>query len=74
MTTLTATAPKIKAKLNVIREQIFAVNPSAGQAPAGDLKRFFSHRLTFRDRLVCTVSDSGQRVFIRPERTHDGAQ
>jgi len=56
----------------VILVQVFAVNPSAGQAHAGDLKGFFSYRLTLRDRVVYTVSESEQTIYIHRVRTHDG--
>ena len=64
--------PKLKSKLKVILEQVLAVNSSAGKALVGDLKGFFSYRLTLRDRIVYTVSESEQTVYIHRTRTHYG--
>lgn len=64
--------PKLKSKLKVILEQVIAVNPSAGKALVGDLKGFFSYRLTLRDCIVYTVSESEQTVYIHRARTHYG--
>ena len=65
--------PKLKAKLKVILKQVIAPNPAAGKALVGDLKGFFSYRLTLRDRIVYTVSESEQTVCIHRARTHYGA-
>ena len=65
--------PKIQAKLKVILGQVIAVNPSVGKALVGDLKGFFSYRLTLRDRIVYTVSERDQTVYIHRARTHYGA-
>ena len=64
--------PKLTSKLKVILEQVIAVNPSAGKALVGDLKGFFSYRLTLRDRIVYTVSESDQTIYIHRSRTHYG--
>ena len=64
--------PKLKAKLRVILEQVIAVNPAAGKALVGDLKGFFSCRLTLRDRIVYTVSESERTIYIHRARTHYG--
>ena len=64
--------PKLKAKLKVILEKVIAPNPSVGKALAGDLKGFFSYRLTLRDRIVYTVSESDQTIYIHCARTHYG--
>ena len=64
--------PKLKAKLKVILEQVIAVNPAAGKALVGDLTGFLSYRLTLRDRIVYTVSESEHTVYIHLTRTHYG--
>jgi Uncharacterized protein conserved in bacteria len=64
--------PKLKAKLKTVLEQVIAINPAAGKALAGDLKGFYSYRLTIRDRIVYTVSESEHIVYIHRARTHYG--
>jgi len=48
------------------------VAPSAGKALVGDLTGFFSYRLTLRDRIVYTVSESEHTIYIHRARTHYG--
>lgn len=64
--------PKLKDKLKVILGKVLAVNPSAGKALVGDLKGFFAYRLTLRDRIVYTVSESERTIYIHRARTHYG--
>jgi len=64
--------PKLKAKLKVILEQVIVANPASGKALVGDLKGFFSYRLTIRDRIVYTVSESEHTVYVHRTRTHYG--
>ena len=63
---------KLKAKLKVVLEMALAANPSAGRALVGDLKGFFSYRLTLRDRIVYTVSESDRTIYIHRARTRYG--
>jgi len=56
----------------VVLEQVVAVAPSAGKALVGDLTGFFSYRLTLRDRIVYTVSESEHTIYIHRARTHYG--
>jgi len=65
--------PKLKAKLKVILGKVIAPNPAAGKALVGDLKGFFSYRLTLRDRIVYTFSESDRTIYIHRARTHYGA-
>ncbi len=64
--------PKLKAKLKVVLEQVLSVHPESGKTLVGDLKGFFSYRLTIRDRIVYTVSESEHTVYIHRARTHYG--
>ena len=67
-----ALTPKLKVKLKTVLKQVIAVNPTAGKALVGDLKGFYSYRLTIRDRIVYTVSENEHTVYIHRARTHYG--
>jgi len=64
--------PKLKAKLKVILGKVIAPNPAVGKALVGDLKGFFAYRLTLRDRIVYTFSESDRTIYIHRARTHYG--
>ena len=64
--------PKLKAKLKTVLEQVVAINPTAGKALAGDLKGFYSYRLTILERILYTVSEDEHTVYIHRARTHYG--
>ena len=64
--------PKLKAKLKTVLEQVIAINPTAGKALVGDLKGFYSYRLTIRDRILYTVSENEHTVYIHRAQTHYG--
>ena len=64
--------PKLKAKLKDILQETIALNPSVGKALVGDLKGFYSHRLTIRDRIIYTVSEDEHTVYVHRTRTHYG--
>ena len=65
-------APKLKAKLRGILEEAIAPDPSVGKALVGDLKGFYSHRLSIRDRIVYSVSEGEHTVYVHRARTHYG--
>ena len=56
----------------MVLEQVIAINPTAGKALVGDLKGFYSYRLTIRYRIVYTVSENEHTVYIHCAWTHDG--
>ena len=64
--------PKLKAKLKTVLEQVVAMNPTAGKALVGDLKEFYSYRLTILERILYTVSEDEHTVYIHRARIHYG--
>ncbi len=64
--------PKLKAKLKDILEQVISADPAVGKALVGDLKGFFSYRLSIRDRIVYSVSAKNHTVYVHRARTHYG--
>jgi toxin YoeB len=65
-------APKQKAKLQQILQQIIAINPYVGKVLKGDLKGLYSYRLNRTDRIVYEILSEDKVVFIIRARTHYG--
>lgn len=64
--------PKVQQKLkNILREQI-AVAPYSGKVLVGDLKGYYSVRLTHKDRIVYQIDDETITVIILRAKTHYG--
>jgi Txe/YoeB family toxin of Txe-Axe toxin-antitoxin module len=64
--------PKLKLKLRQILVEVVAKNPYAGKRLVGDLKGFYSIRLTLKDRIVYTIDGNARTVFVHRARTHYG--
>ena len=64
--------PKLKAKLRDVLLHWIALRPFNGKRLVGDLKGYWSVRLTFRDRIVCRVDLEKRVVYILRCRTHYG--
>jgi len=65
-------SPKLKTKLKEILRNKIAVEPRAGKALVGDLKGFYSVRLSFQDRIVYRIEEGRCIVIIIRARTHYG--
>ena len=64
--------PKLKEKLRDILENRIAVDPFSGKRLVGDLKGYYSVRLTYQDRIVYSVDEDRAVVFVHRTRTHCG--
>ena len=65
-------SPKLKRKLkNILREQIAAA-PYSGKALTGDLKGYYSVRLSYKDRIVYQIDDKTVTVLVLRAKTHYG--
>jgi toxin YoeB len=65
-------APKQKAKLQQVLQQVIAINPYGGKALRSDLKGLYSYRLNRTDRIVYEILSEDKVVFIIRARTHYG--
>jgi addiction module RelE/StbE family toxin len=64
--------PKLKKKLmDVLRNQI-AVDPYSGKALMGDLKGYYSVRLSYQDRIVYSIEQDRLIVYVVRAKTHYG--
>jgi len=64
--------PKQKAKLHKILLNVLSNNPYQGKRLVGDLSGFFSYRLNIKDRIVCSIDENDQIVYIHRAKTHYG--
>ena len=64
--------PKLKNKLmDILRERI-AVDPHSGKALVGDLKGYYSVRLSYQDRIVYSIKNDQLIVYVVRAKTHYG--
>lgn len=64
--------PKLQQKLKEILSESIAPDPRSGKRLVGDLAGFFSFRLTYKDRIVCSIDDDAHVLFVHRTRTHYG--
>lgn len=65
-------SPRLKSKLKDILERIISHEPYSGKKLVGQLKGFYSKRLSFQDRIVYTINEEEKKVYIHRARTHYG--
>ncbi len=64
--------PKLRAKLRDILVKVIGADPYQGKKLLGDLAGSHSFRLNFKDRIVYSVDERTQTVFLERARTHCG--
>lgn len=64
--------PKLKKKLMDILRNRIAVDPYSGKALVGDLRGFYSVRLSYQDRVVYSIEEDKLVVYIIRAKTHYG--
>lgn len=64
--------PRLRAKLKDILRNRIAVEPYSGKALVGDLKGYYSVRLSYQDRIVYSVQDDLLIVYVVRAKTHYG--
>ncbi len=64
--------PKLKAKLKDILRYKIAVEPETGKSLTGNLKGYYSVRLSFQDRIVYRIENERCVVLIVRAKTHYG--
>ena len=64
--------PKLRRKLQEILLHSIAPDPQSGKRLVGDLAGFYSVRLSFKDRIVYSIDENTQTIFIHRTRTHYG--
>lgn len=62
--------PKLKNKLKDILRYKISISPETGKSLIGDLKGYYSVRLSYQDRIVYRIEDERCIVFIIRAKTH----
>ena len=65
-------SPKLKDKLKDILQNRITFDPYEGKALVGELKGYYSVRLSYKDRIVYSINDHELIVIIIRTRTHYG--
>lgn len=65
-------SPKLRQKLKNILLEVIAVNPFKGEKLIGDLEGSYSYRLSYKDRIVYSINQEGQIIYIERAKTHYG--
>lgn len=64
--------PKLQEKLKDILRARIAVDPYSGKALVGDLKGYYSVRLSYQDRIVYSINDDELIILVVRAKTHYG--
>ena len=64
--------PKLKRKLYEILTEVIAQEPFQGKKLVGDLVGSYSHRLTYKDRIVYSIDTKNKIIYIERAATHYG--
>lgn len=64
--------PRLRRKLRRTLVEEVAVDPHAGKKLVGDMRGFYSVRLTHQDRIVYPLDEQRRIVFVHRARTHYG--
>ena len=65
-------SPRLKSKLKDILERQVSHEPHSGKKLIGQLKDFYSMRLSFQDRIVYSIDDENRKVYVHRAKTHYG--
>ncbi len=63
-------SPKLKNKLKSILVEVLSKDPYSGKKLLGKLSGNYSYRLSVKDRIVYSIDEDDQIVFIKRARTH----
>ena len=64
--------PKLKKKLKSIIQDTLSISPYSGKKLVGDLTGFYSIRLSYQDRILLTINDVQNLIFIHRSISHLG--
>ena len=65
--------PKLQQKLKDILRNRVAVDPYGGKPLVGELKGYYSVRLSHKDRVLYSIHDDALVVLVIRAKTHYGA-
>jgi mRNA interferase RelE/StbE len=65
-------SPQLNLKLKDVLKNLISVEPHTGKKLAGQLKGFYSIRLSYQDRIVYSIDDENRTIYIHRAKTHYG--
>ncbi len=65
-------SPKLKSKLKEIVLNKISLEPYTGKKLIGDLSGFYSVRMSYKDRIIYSIDENKQVIFVHRTRTHYG--
>ena len=65
-------SPKLQSKLKDILRKRLASDPYCGKPLVGDLKGYWSLRLSYKDRIIYSIHDDELIVLLIRAKTHYG--
>ena len=65
-------SPHLTSKLKDILQNQIALEPYVGKKLVGQLKGFYSVRLSYQDRIVYSIDEDSHIIFIHRAKTHYG--
>ena len=63
-------SPKLRKKLGEVLRCIVAAHPHSGKKLIGDLKGYWSVRLTLKDRIVYRIEEETRTILVLRARSH----
>ena len=64
--------PHLTSKLKEILQNQIVLEPYAGKKLVGQLRGFYSVRLSYQDRIVYSIDENTRTIFIHRAKTHYG--
>ena len=65
-------SPQLNSKLEDILKNLIAEEPHSGKKLVGQLKGFYSIRLSYQDRIVYSIDEENRTIYIHRAKTHYG--
>ena len=62
-------SPKMTTKLKNIIENLISTEPHSGKKLIGQLKGFYSIRLTYQDQIVYSIDEENRTIYIHRAKT-----
>jgi addiction module RelE/StbE family toxin len=65
-------SPRRMGKFKQILEEVISTNPYLGKKLKGDMQKYYSYRLSLKDRILYRIDDKRKIIIILRARTHYG--
>ncbi|MBN1683933.1 MAG: type II toxin-antitoxin system mRNA interferase toxin, RelE/StbE family [Gammaproteobacteria bacterium] len=62
--------PRLKSKLKQIIKNVIVSDPYSAKKLVGDLRGFYSLRLSYQNRIVYSIDETNRIIYIHKAKTH----